>query len=112
MYLRNNLYLVTHYVQRLVGGPKGVDNYVCLGQEEVSNVFLESCATGGLFLKAIETDVSDVIHIVKAICICHNVFQQHEAFHPENHDNLITEFGNKLWSHRPTRYCFPEKLKK
>jgi hypothetical protein len=39
----------THYVQRLFGGPKGVDNYVCLGQEEVSNVFLGSCATGGVF---------------------------------------------------------------
>lgn len=40
--------------------------------------------------------------IVKAICILHNCVQQHEPVYPENDENLITEFGNKLHSHTST----------
>jgi hypothetical protein len=62
-------------------------------------------------LKAIETDVSNAIHIVKAICILHNFVQQREPFHPENDESPITEFGNRLRSSRCTQYRFSEKAK-
>jgi hypothetical protein len=56
-----------------------------------------------ILLKAIETDVSNVISIVKSIKIHHNFVQQHEPFHPDDDENLIAEFDDKLRNRRPTQ---------
>jgi hypothetical protein len=105
-------YLMRPYPKRIVDGPKQVYNY-CLSRarRSVKCAFGILCSKWCILLKAIETDVSNAIHIVKAVCILRNFVQQYEPFHPENDENLITKFGNRLCSSRRTQYRFSEKPK-
>jgi hypothetical protein len=100
-------YLMRPYPKKIVDGPKRVYNcHLSRARRSVESAFGILCSKWHILLQAIEMDVSNAIHIVKAICILHNFVQQHEPFYPENDENLITEFGNKLRSCGSTQYRF------
>jgi hypothetical protein len=77
-------YLMRPYPKKIADGPKRVYNYRLSRARSVECAFGIMCRKLRIFLQAIETDVSNAIHIVKAICILHNFVQQHEPFHQEN----------------------------